>query len=225
MRLAAISLLSLTVASGVSLAQTPPAPATREPSQFELTVKEAKSKMMADPAAAYDLALAAEKLAKADGALSAAQAAEAATAFWLQGEALKRLNRGAEAVPLLDAGLAIAREQASDKKIYGDLMMARAGAAVTAGDYAMALSYYHDAQEIFAVLKEDRSQALALQQVGGIYIDARDYPKALEFYERAGATFAGDASVNLARLNNIANAQHMVGSLERNLDRRPRHKD
>ena len=216
MRLAVISLLSLTVASGVSLAQTPPAPApvTPEPSQFELTVKEAKSKMMADPAAAYDLALAAEKLAKADGPVGAAQAAEAATAFWLQGEALNRLNRGAEAVPLIEAGLAIAREQASDKKIYGDLMIARAGAARTAGDYALALSHYQGAQELFAALKEDRSQALALQQVGSIYTDAGDYPKALEFYERAGATFAGDASVNLARLNNIAHAQRMLGSLE-----------
>jgi signal transduction histidine kinase/CheY-like chemotaxis protein len=214
MRLAAILLLSLTVASGVALAQTPPAPVTPEPSQFELTVKEAKSKMMADPAAAYDLALAAEKIAKTDGALGSPQATEAATALWLQGEALKRLNRGAEALPILEAGLAIAREQASDKKIYGDLMMARGGAAVTAGDYGLALTHYRGAQELFAALKEDRSQALALQQVGGIYIDARDYPRALEFYERAGATFAGDASINLARLNNIANAQHKVGHLD-----------
>lgn len=214
MRLAVISLLSLTVASGVSLAQTPPAPATREPSQFELTVKEAKSKMMADPAAAYELALAAEKLAKADGAVGAAQAIEAATALWLQGEALNRLNRGPEAVPLIEAGLAIAREQASDKKIYGDLMIARAGAARTAGDYALALTHYRGAQEIFAALKEDRSQALALQQVGSIYTDAHEYSKALEFYERAGSIFAGDTSVNLSRLNNIAHAQRMLGKLE-----------
>jgi signal transduction histidine kinase/Tfp pilus assembly protein PilF len=214
MRLAAILLLSLTVASGVALAQTPPAPVTPEPSQFELTVKEAKSKMMADPAAAYDLALAAEKIAKTDGALGAAQAAEAATALWLQGEALKRLNRGAEALPILEAGLAIAREQASDKKIYGDLMVARAGAARTAGDYALALTHYRGAQELFAALKEDRSQAISLQQVADIYIDARDYPKALEFYERAGATFAGDASFNLARLNNVAQAYHMMGRLD-----------
>jgi signal transduction histidine kinase len=214
MRLPAILLLSLTVASGVALAQSPPVPATPEPSQFELAVKEAKSKMMADPAAAYDLALAAEKLAKTDGAVGAAQAAEAATALWLQGEALNRLNRGAEAVPLIEAGLAIAREQASDKKIYGDLMIARAAAARTAGNYALALTNYRGAQELFAALKEDRSQALALQQVGSIYTDAHDYAKALDLYERAGATFAGDASVNLSRLNNIAHAQRMLGKLE-----------
>jgi signal transduction histidine kinase len=214
MRLAAIALLSLAVGSGISSAQTPQAPATREPSQFELTVKEAKSKMMADPAAAYGLALEAERLANADGPLSVSRAAEAATASWLKGEALNRLNRGAEAVPILEAGLAIAREQASDKKIYGDLMIARAGAARTAGDYALALSYYEAAQELFARLKEDRSQALALQQVGSIYTDARDYAKALQFYERAGATFAGDASVNLARLNNMAHAQRMMGEYD-----------
>ncbi len=93
-------------------------------------------------------------------------------------------------------------------------MVARAGAARAAGDYAIALTNYQGAQKVFAALHEDRSQALALQQVGSIYTDAHDYPKALEFYKRAGATFAGDPSVNLARLNNIAHAERELGKLQ-----------
>ena len=208
MRFAALLLLALTFASSAAFAQ---APAVEAPSKFELAIAAAKSKMMADPAAAYDLAVEAGKIAEADGG---AQAAETATALWLQGEALNRLNRAGEAVPLLEAGLAIAREQASDKKVYGDLMIARAGAARTAGDYALALTNYQGAQKVFAALHEDRSQAMALQQVGSIYTDAHDFPKALEFYERAGATFAGDPSVNLARLNNIAHAQRELGNFQ-----------
>jgi signal transduction histidine kinase len=213
MRLAIISCLALALASGAAFGQSPAAPAAQAPTPFEQAVSAARSKMMADPAAAYDLAVEAERIAKTELPIGTDQAVATATSFWLQGEALNRLNRASEAVPLLEAGIEIARQHASDKKVYGDLLIARAGAARTAGDYAMALTNYQGAQKLFATLKEDRSQALALQQVGSIYTDAGDYQKALEFYERAGATFAGDPSINLARLNNIAHAQRQLGNL------------
>ncbi len=101
MRFAALLLLALTFASSPALAQ---APAAEAQSKFDQAIAAAKSKMMADPAAAYDLAVEAGKIAEADDAAGAGQAAETATALWLQGEALNRLNRAGEAVPLLESG-------------------------------------------------------------------------------------------------------------------------
>ncbi|MEX1250075.1 MAG: ATP-binding protein [Hyphomonas sp.] len=210
MRFAVLSLFALTLVSGAALAQAPDAAA---PTPFEQAVAAAKSKMMADPAAAYELALEVGNIASSDELAGTAQTDETATALWLEGEALNRLNRVNEAIPRLEQGLEIARAQASDEKVFGDLMIARAGAARISGDYALALTHYQGAQKVFADLNEDRSQALALQQVGSIYTDARDYTKALEFYKRAGEAFSGDPSVNVSRLNNISHAQRELGNL------------
>ncbi|MEZ5938416.1 MAG: ATP-binding protein [Hyphomonadaceae bacterium] len=217
MRSAALSVLLFAVAAGQSFAQEAGAPAspaqeTAQSAPFQDLAGQAKSRMMADPAEALDLAQQADDLALACGQDCLL---DHATALWLQGEALKRLNRSDESVKVLEQAIGIAREHGADTKLYGDLLMARAGAARVSGDYASALQDYQDAQSTFAALGENRSLSLALQQVGSIYTDAHNYERALEFYRRAGEAFAGDPSVNLARLNNMAHAYRELAQYDK----------
>jgi signal transduction histidine kinase len=190
----------------IFIAALAPAYAQESASPFEARIAEARSAMMADPATALNLANEAE-------ALAGQNRVEWLTAQWLQGEALNRLNRPQEAAPILDAALEGAGEVAPNTKLHGDLMMARAGAARAQGEYAIALTNFQGAHDIFAQLGEPRSQSMTLLQIGSIYTDAHDYRRALEYYQRAGEVYAGDPSVDLSRFNNIANARRELGDL------------
>jgi signal transduction histidine kinase len=204
MRASLIAGLLLCVAMGPTFAQTP------APSAFDERIAQARSAMMADPAAALAIAQEAESLA----AGPADDPANKMTAQWLQGEALNRLNRSQEAIPILDSALSTASIQAKNTKLRGDVMMARAGAAAMQGDYARALANFQGAHDVFADLGEARSQSMSLLQIGAIYFDAGNYRRALEYYLRAGEAYSGDASVDLSRLNNVANAQRELGNLK-----------
>jgi signal transduction histidine kinase len=175
-----------------------------QPASFDQKVTAAKSAMMANPATALDAAEQARALAGSD-------ATKIATADWLRGEALNRLNRAPEATKILEAALRSVKATAPDVKLYGDLLMARASAGAAQGDYVAALASFQTAHGVFAKLKLARNEAMALQQIGAIYSDARDYPRAIVYFRRAGEAYAGDAPVDLARLNNIANAQRQDG--------------
>ena len=68
-----------------------------------------------------------------------ARAEHIATAQWLQGEALLRLNRLDEANPVIKEGLA-AVAGAPNTKLHGDLVMAQAGVLATQGRVQEALN-------------------------------------------------------------------------------------
>lgn len=195
------SLIAVTL---IALASLSPAYAQEAPSPFEARVAEARAAMMGDPAAALEIANSAEAMAGEDRV-------QQATAHWLQGEALNRMNRPQEATPILDQALVIAREAAPASKLVGDLLVARAGAARLQSDYATALANFQAAYDVFLRLGEARSQSMALMQIGSIYTDARDYRRALAYYQRAGEAYAGDPPVDLSRLNNAANAHRELG--------------
>jgi signal transduction histidine kinase len=182
------------------------APAYAE-DQFEAQIASAQQAMMSDPAAALALAEAAQDMAGADPVRQA-------TAQWLEGEALNRLNRPLEAAPILDQALDMVAAAAPGSKLQGDLLMARARAAKSEGDYQVALENFQHAHDAFAGLGEARSQAMAIMEIGSIYTDAGSFARALQYYERAGAVYAGDAPVDLSRLNNVANAFRQLGRLE-----------
>src|SRR5688572_20681009 len=95
----------LSTASPAAHAAAPPKPAaSATASPFDARIDAAKTAMMADPLAALREARAALKLAKAEPA-AAVQSSHIATAQWLQGEALLRLNRLDEAAPAIREGL------------------------------------------------------------------------------------------------------------------------
>ena len=203
MRIALFAGLALCAALVIAHAQTD---ATRG---FDAKIAEARAAMMADPSEALRFAREAEALAPKSGGRM-----ERVAAQWLQGEALNRLNRSQEAAPILEAALSVAAVEAPKSKLRGDLMMARAGAAAMQGDYVNALTNFQAAHDVFAVLRELRSQSMSLLQLGAIYFDSRDYRRALDYYQRAGEVYAGDGPVDLSRLNNVANAQRELGNLE-----------
>jgi signal transduction histidine kinase len=171
---------------------------------FDRLVGEAKSSMMADPETA---------LARSRAALDAARKAQGhesrvrmATAQWLEGEALLRLNRLAEAGPVIQDGLAIAAREAANTKLHGDLTLAEGSVLAMRGEVQGALKDFHAAYRIFGAAHETRSQAMVLQDIGSIYQDAGDYPKVLQYYAQSAELHRDDPVLLVTASNNVGNA-------------------
>ncbi|GGD06808.1 ATP-binding protein [Aquisalinus flavus] len=174
----------------------------------------AKQIMMADPEQALRYAQSAETLARRAEA-SARQKQDIATAFWLQAEALLRLNRSEEAAPLIERAIILVGNRKKREKLGGDLMLTRGRVSRDKGDIEDALKSYQEAHDIFAALDVSRSQAMALQSIGSIYNDARDYPRVVEYYQRSAEVFSGDPALDMSATNNLANAYKSMGEYEK----------
>ncbi|MCY7398545.1 MAG: EAL domain-containing protein [Sphingomonas bacterium] len=185
---------------------TAPAPAT---TPFDAKVAAAKGAMMSDPGIA--LANARQAIAIGKATPNTAGVVAAATGHWLEGEALVRLNRVAEAVPIIDGAIrAIARAQPGSK-LHADLLKSKAAIVGNQGDIQKALTLLHDAHALYAKLGEARSQAMVFQNVGSIYLEARDYPRTLYYYELADEAFGEDPKLSLTSHNNRGNAYKEMG--------------
>ncbi|MBL8773778.1 MAG: tetratricopeptide repeat protein [Phenylobacterium sp.] len=182
-----------------------PEPAALAPATpFDQRVAAAKQAMMADPQTALSESLAALDAARRE--TGAARSERIATAQWLQGEALLRLNRLDAARPVIREGLKAVASGSPDSKLHGDLLMAQAGVLATQGQVQPALADFHAAYRIFGKAGEARSQAIALMNIGSIYQDARDYAKVLQYYAQAADLYPGDPSLLVSARNNIGNA-------------------
>ena len=181
---------------------TSPAASTASP--FGTRLAAAKDAMMGDPQAALTLSAQALDLAKADS--GPGRALRIASAQWLQGEALLRLNRVPEAVPVVSAGLAVVAAQAPNTKLHGDLLMTQAALEAERGRVQVALSDYQSAYRIFGKAGQARSQAVALQNIGSIYQSVRDYEKVLHYYAQSAEAYPADPLLRLSAANNIGNA-------------------
>jgi signal transduction histidine kinase len=208
MRALVIVAAVILTAGPVARAQVP-APA---PAAVETLLKEAEAAMMADPAGA--LARAGEALARLEAAGPAADT-RAVSALWLQGEALNRMNRPEPAAAALDRGLELVAVLSPGAKLEADLRLARAAAFRALGDYGAALGAFQGAHDLYRDLGEGRKRAIALQQMGNIYRDAREYDRALHYNELAAEAFSGDAAFELARVNNVGNIYKDKGDYAR----------
>ena len=177
---------------------------------FEEKVETAKSSMMGDPKASLEAAQDAASLVEPLPS-STERSVGLATAFWLQAEAMTRMNRAESALPLIEKALPLAAENGDQDKLDADLLLALGRVTKALGDLQVALTSFQEAHEIYATLGEARSQAIALQNIGSIYNDARDYPRVLEYYDRAVETFSGDPALDLSAHNNRANALKELG--------------
>ena len=178
----------------------PPAPGS-----FDDRVAAAKAAMVIDPRIA--LARSLEALTVARGQASDPKQAErVATAQWLQGEALLRLNRLNDAMPVITAGLAVAAERAPNSKLHGDLTMARAEVKAVQGDVQPALSGFQAAYRIYGKAGQPRGQAMALQNIGSIYQEAGDYQKVMQYYAQSADLYPADPSLAVSAHNNIGRA-------------------
>jgi len=182
-------------------------------SEHEAAIGEAMANMIADPQRALERArLAARLLAplpegdEKDTGL--------ATAYWLQGEALTRVGQGAEALPIIATGIELAERADPDSKLLADLLVARGRASNETLNINAALNSFQQAHEIYVALEIPRSQAIALQNLAGIYNEAGDNERALEYYDRAFAAYSGDPGLDLPYHNNRANALKELGRYE-----------
>ena len=206
-----ISLLALAAATAAP-ASTQTTATPREQG-FEAEVAQAKAAMMGDPEAALAHARAANSLSSGL-AQSNGRAIAQATAQWLEAEALMRVNKPAEARVIAERGLATAAKVAPRTKLHADLLKARASILVVQGSVQPALADFLLSHELFRALGETRSQAVVLQNLGSLYLNARDHDRALRYYQQANEVHTSDAVLSLTAHNNRGSAFKEMGRFE-----------
>ena len=203
-RVITASMSALLLASAVSA--KPDVPAARR----DALIGDATAAMLSDPHKAVAQALAAERLAEQEPATKA-RTVHRATAMWLRGEALVRLNNLAQAEPLIARAMRMASKVAPGSKLQGDALLASGWINSVQGDVAHALGDYQQAHAIFQALGETRSQSKALQSIGSLYGDANDYANALKYFDQALAIHKSDPMLALTLYNNRGNALNDLG--------------
>jgi diguanylate cyclase (GGDEF)-like protein len=177
--------------------------------QFAERIADTKSAMMSDPEVALANARAAGVIAKS---LPLGKSAIAtATSEWLQGEALTRLGKPAEAAPVVAGALATVARLDPDSKLHADLLRSTASIASKTGKVQTALTTLHQAFAIYQKRGEARGQAMALQNIGSLYYDARDHDRALRYYDQAQSVYKDDPAVTVSLHNNRGNALKDMG--------------
>ena len=200
------ALASVTMSPVAAQTASPAAPST----PFEARVAQAKAAMMGDPEAALRHARAATALSQ-DNPDARARLIEEATGYWLEGEALIRVNRPQEARPAIERGMAIVARHGARTKLHADLLKARAALSQVTGQVQSALTDLLAAHEMFRALGEPRSQAIVLQNLASIYLEARDFQRALRYYEQANEAYSDDPALTLAAHNNRGRALKDLG--------------
>jgi signal transduction histidine kinase/CheY-like chemotaxis protein len=178
------------------------APARAQAPFAEQQVARAIDRMFADPQAALSAARSAEAAAARDPALRPL----AAKARWLEGEALSRLDRDAEAEPLVARTLDEARTRWPNTRLHADLLMTWAGIQQNRNHAAIALNAFQQAHNLFRGLHEPRKQAIALVMIAGLYNRARDNESALRYFQAALDADSGDRNLRMSIFNNRGNA-------------------
>lgn len=125
-------------------------------------------------------------------------------AAWLEAEGLFRLRRLDEAADVISASLDTFDNQQSE--IYGKLLIASGRVARARGDDGLALESFQNAFKVFSALGNTRYMAISLQSIGTLYMNAKQYERAIEYDQRAVETHPDDPVILLVSLNNRANA-------------------
>ena len=201
MKRTVIALITVLLAASATTAIAAPHPVP--PTPFDAAIDRAKGAMMADPQAALTASRQALALAK-DG--SSTQSTRTATAQWLEAQALMRTGHAKDAVPIIDQALKVAAAQAPKDKLHAELMISEGDAMAIQGDVQRALEDYQAAFDLYGAAGDPRGQAKALQNIGSIYQDARDYERVLKYYAQSAETYRADPVLLVSALNNKADA-------------------
>ncbi|MBV7255627.1 EAL domain-containing protein [Pacificimonas sp. WHA3] len=175
------------VAAGPAAAST-----VMDDETYESEIAAAKAKMMTDPGSALFHARAARRLVHK---ASNHDVVAIAGTEWLEGEALTRLNRAEEARPVLEQALQTVRRAAPRTKLHGDILKAFAAAARVTEDTAAALESLHLAHDIFSDIGDLRAQAIVLQNLGMLHIEANDFERAERYFDDADRSYSEDPAL------------------------------
>lgn len=181
------------------------------PARLETEIGAAKASMMADQATALRHVERIDALAR-ELPDERSRALGLATARWLGAEAHLRSNAPEKAGPMLAEGLKLVSAAQGPTKLQADLLMSQGAFYMQTEQAVKALSNYQAAFGIFGELKEKRSQAIALQNIGALYISANDGARAEQYYRQAAEVYDGDPALSFTLHNNRGN---ILSSLER----------
>ena len=196
--------LLIATGSAWSRQPDPPIPPAAR-ATFDQTIAAAKLAMLRDPIVARRLGRVAHDNARG-WPLGMQRELAVATAQWLEGEGAFRASDVAAAAPLVRDAIAITARIAPQSRLHADLLLSHARLSREGGRPQEALADIQRAYNIFSMLKDDRSQAKALQSIGSIYQDAQDYNRVLFYYRSAEDIYSGDDALDLAANNNMADA-------------------
>jgi signal transduction histidine kinase len=179
----------------------------------EKAIERTKTAMMSDPASALASARTAVALTIKLPSTERGRTL-IATAQWLEGEARLGLNDVDGAGKVVTEALKVARTVASGTKLQGDLLRSQGAIQATKGDFIGALASYQEAFRAFRSANVERSQALALLDIGQIYSDAGDHKKALDYYSRSAEAYSGDPGLALPQNNSSAEVFRKLGRFD-----------
>lgn len=174
------------------------------PAPLQAQIDAAKSSMMADQAQVLRHVVLIDGLARRIPDTRQRTLA-LATARWLGAEAYLRNNASERARPLLDEGLRLIGAISAPIKLRGDLLMSRGALYMQDNEPVKALANYQEAFRIFGSVHEPRSQAIALQNIGGLYSVANDDNRAQQYYRQASELYDGDPALSLSLHNRRGN--------------------
>jgi len=127
------------------------------------------------------------------------------TALWLRAEMqLRSDDMNAAGISLEEAQRAVA-PIAAPVRVKGDLLLSLGNLYMMRDQAAEALSAFQRAYRVFEQLHEVRSQALALQSIGSLYVIARDDHRAERYFRQASLLYGGDDILSLSLHNSRGN--------------------
>ena len=182
---------ALAIGCGLLAATPSVAAPTPDGARYDALIAAATSSMVTDPERARRQARAARELA-AKVSDPRGRALAEAEAGWLEGEALSRTIKPGLARPILEAALASVNRFHRGSRLHGDLLRTSGVVESMTGQVQKALEDLQRAHGIFLALGEAKKRAGVLQDIGTIYFDARDYPRALRYDAQAVEAYGGD---------------------------------
>lgn len=171
---------------------------------YRVAVESAQALMMASPRDALERAQTAEAYLPSVSDIVDPASAQA-TVWWLQAEALHRLGRAEDAYSVATRALGALGDNPPESKLHADILTALGRINKVLGGHGDALESYQAAYEIYRDIGEPRSESLALQGIASLYTDARQYERAIEYFQHALERYQ-DPALGLSANNNIANA-------------------
>lgn len=191
--------LAAIIALAAHLTPSPAAAQPESPETYEALLAKAKRVIPQDPVAGLEVADRLTDLAQGDPE-------RAATAIWLQAEALSRSKQHAAAL----ARLGRARNLLPDEPsvIAANLLLAEARANRELAYYAEALAAFNEAYETFGAIEDRPGQARTSISLGILYEEARDYKRALTYFQTALDDAAEDAPMARMAAHNAMGVIH-----------------